>query len=196
MYICGVCLCVYVSVCRSGIWLCVYEYVCEWGVCACVCVHAGMCICAMFMPTLFTFLKWDSALWVINQDFLLFLVLDLLLTATCNQVPPKHPHTMEEWRPANLDSVLSSLWEICSNLLKNFLKMDMSQKLGLLKECLRGPLILWFRDPRNYCDWNNTDSSRTCTAAFRTGLKTHAMCVWCDVCVCERERWHIDTGIL
>lgn len=52
MYICdkyGVCLCVYVGICRSGTRLCVYEYVYEW--CVCVCVH--MCMWSVYSGTLY-----------------------------------------------------------------------------------------------------------------------------------------------
>lgn len=86
---------------------------------------------------------------------------------------------MEEWRPGQLGLVPSGLWETCSNLLKNFLEMDISQRLGLLSDVY---MIPW------YCELLNPESTVTgienLLSASGAGFKNRILraCVWYDVC--------------
>lgn len=179
-------LCVYVGISRV-VYDCVYEG--GGGLCLCAC----MCVCGMCMSTLYIS---EMRFHTLGHKSGLPLFLSFRLTADSHLQPssPKHPHMMVKWRPGQMGLVPSGLWEICSYLLKNFLEMDMSQRLGLWKWCLHGPLILRSLDPRNYWDWNNMNGSRTFTDASKTGLKNHTMCVC--VCVCLHICVHMYYGVL
>lgn len=134
MYIyskCGcVCVCVYVVIYRGGYKTVYSLYIMH----VCVCVH----VCVMWSVCWhFVFLEMRlSALGVITRTSFFFSVLNLLLTATCSQISPQHPHS-ERTKDLTVQA-----YQKYALTFEKISEMGMSQRLGLLKLMSNnGPLI-------------------------------------------------------